>query len=372
MVNIYLERLVSGEERGFFSWVIRGALWPLTIVYRVGLAVYLSIYAIGLRKKYRLKVPVISVGNLTFGGTGKTPAVQAICRMLTERGKRVVILSRGHGGSAAGTVIVSDGKSILCENSESGDEPMLLAATLPGVPVVVGKDRRLTGKLACERFDPDVIILDDGLQYWQLHRDLDIVVLDAMKPFGSGWALPAGDLREPVSGLKRAGIVLLGNALDMPDDMLGHLTERIRRIAPEAKQFKSAHRPVYFRNAATGEILDIDWVWHLSVVAFCGIGKPRSFIDMLESLDAYVRESLVFPDHHAYGQSDFDLISRSVASRGAQVVITTAKDLARIGGNMPIQNLYVLDITLEIEDSSSFASIICNKIDDQSEKAAAR
>jgi tetraacyldisaccharide 4'-kinase len=203
MTVSYLEKLILGENRGPISWLIRALLWPLSLVYRIGLRAYLSIYGIGLRKRCRLKAPVISVGNLTFGGTGKTPAVQTLCRMLAEQGKRVVVLSRGHGGSARGVIVVSDGERMLSDSSEAGDEPVMLARMLPGVPVIVGKDRRDSGRLACERFGPDVIVLDDGLQYWQLHRDLDIVVLDARKPWGSGFVMPMGDLREPASGLRR-------------------------------------------------------------------------------------------------------------------------------------------------------------------------
>ncbi|MCL5103942.1 MAG: tetraacyldisaccharide 4'-kinase, partial [Armatimonadetes bacterium] len=155
MTNIYLERVILGEERGIGSWIIRALLWPWSLVYRIGLAVYLWLYSSGLRKKHRLGVPVISVGNLTFGGTGKTPAVQAICRMLMESGKKVAILSRGHGGSARKSLIVSDGKSILCDAARSGDEPMELARSLPGVPIIVGKDRRRSGEsLLVGRIEP--------------------------------------------------------------------------------------------------------------------------------------------------------------------------------------------------------------------------
>ncbi len=159
-----LEAIILGRKNGAVAWLVRALLWPLSLAYRSGLALFLMPYALGIRKRFRLPASVVSVGNIAFGGTGKTPAVQEICRILVEQGKRVVVLSRGHGGSARGSVVVSDGETILVGSRESGDEPRLLAQTLPGVPVIVGKDRRASGSLACERFSPDVIVLDDGLQ----------------------------------------------------------------------------------------------------------------------------------------------------------------------------------------------------------------
>ncbi len=239
----YLEQVVRGDNKRAASWVIRALLWPFSLLYRAGLAAFLGAYALGIRKRHRLKVPVISIGNLTFGGTGKTPAAQTICRMLVDQEKRVVVLSRGHGGTARGSVIVSDGSAILCDSALSGDEPMLLAKSLPGVPVVIGRDRRESGKLACEKFNPDVIVLDDGLQYWQLYRNLDIVVLDAMRPFGSGFVMPMGDLREPVGGLRRAGVVLLSNSSALSAPEYATLCERVSRLAPGAMVLRCAHEP---------------------------------------------------------------------------------------------------------------------------------
>lgn len=362
MASRYLEQVVLGENRGVLSWLIRMVLWPFSVVYRIGLWVYLSVYGMGLRKRYKLGVPVISVGNLTFGGTGKTPAVQTLCRTLVEQGKRVVVLSRGHGGSAKGAVIASDGEKILSDSAEAGDEPILLARTLPGVPIVVGKDRRVSGKLAIERFSPDVIVLDDGLQYWQLHRDLDIVVLDARKPFGSGFVMPMGDLREPLSGLRRAGVVLLSNARSISDVEYKSLTKRISRLAPEAKIFRCAHEAVSFRNIKTGEEADLTWVGRRGILAFCGIGKPLSFLDMLEGLGASVTRSVVFPDHHRLSYRDISSIIDEAAAGGAEAIVTTEKDIARLGECAPIPNLYALIIRLEIEDSGSFTQYITNRI----------
>lgn len=362
MPNRYLESVILGENRGFISWLLRAFLLPLAIIYRVGLWAYLLIYRLGIRKRCKLNVSVISVGNLTFGGTGKTPAVQTICRVLTEQGKRVVILSRGHGGSAQGAIIASDGERIFVDSSVAGDEPILLARTLPGIPIVVGRDRRESGKLACEQFAPDVIVLDDGMQYWQLNRDLDIVVLDAKKPFGSGFVMPMGDLREPASGLNRAGVILLANARAVDDAHYSALIDRIAKLAPNAKIFRCAREAVCFTDALTGERIGLEWAKRRSVLAFCGIGKPISFLDMLDSLGAFVARSVIFPDHYRLSCLDGKRIIDEADACDAQAIVTTEKDIARLGESIDIPTLYALVIRLEIEDGASFAQHITNWI----------
>ncbi len=363
MSKAYLERVVLGEDRGLVSWLIRALLWPASVMYCIGLWLFLLPYRIGLRKRYRLPVPVLSVGNLTFGGTGKTPAVQTLCRMLTGQGRKVVVLSRGHGGSARGAVIASDGEQILADSAVAGDEPIQLARSLQGIPVVVGRDRRESGRLACERFGPDVIVLDDGLQYWQLHRDLDIVVLDARRPFGSGFVMPMGDLREPISGLQRAGVVLLNNT-DSPG-LYSALADPISKLAPDAQLFRANREPMCFRCAETGECHDEDWIDERRTLAFCGIGQPSSFFDMLGKLGAMLEVGITFPDHYRLTKSDITRIIDEAGRSGAEVIVTTDKDLARLGEASGIPNLHTLVIRLEIEDSSRFAEYIANRIDGQ-------
>ena len=358
----YLERVVLGEDRGALSWLIRALLLPLSLLYRVGLVVFLGIYSLGLRKRYKLDVPVISVGNLTFGGTGKTPAVQTICRMLINQGKRVVILSRGHGGTAQGSVIVSDGNTILSSGIESGDEPMLLAATLPGVPVIVGKDRRESGRLACSKFSPDVIVLDDGLQYWQLHRDVDIVILDATKLFGSGYVMPMGDLREPVRRLQRAEIILLTNTKDLDDAAYDEVVKQVSKLASNAHIYRSAHKPAFFKKADNGETLDLEWAKGRRILAFCGIGKPSAFTGMLELLGASVVKNLVFQDHYRYTVEDITRINNEYRSCGAEAIVTTEKDIARLGENSLISDLFALSVELEIYEEPKFAEYISKRV----------
>lgn len=363
MSKPYLERVVLGEERGPASWMIRVLLWPFSLIYCIGLWLFLLPYRVGLRKRYRLGVPVISVGNLTFGGTGKTPAVQTLCRMLTDQGRKVVVLSRGHGGSARSAVVASNGERILSDSVTAGDEPIQLAHSLPGIPIVVGRDRRESGRLACEQFSPDVIVLDDGLQYWQLHRDMDIVVLDARRPFGSGFVMPMGDLREPISGLRRAGAVLLNNA-DSPN-LCDVLADSISKLARDAQLFRAAREPMCFRCAQTGECRDLSWIDGRRILAFCGIGQPKSFFDMLGKLGALIQAKITFPDHYRLTKSDINRIIDEARASEAEVVVTTDKDLARLGDDSGIPNLHTLAIRLEIEDSSRLAEYIANRIDVQ-------
>jgi len=371
MPSRYLESVLLGENRGVFAWVIRALMWPLSLVYCGGLWVYLAAYKVGVRKRFRLGVPVISVGNITFGGTGKTPAVQTICRMLADQGKRVAVLSRGHGGSARGAIVASDGERIMANSTEVGDEPIMLARTLPGVPIVVGKDRRATGMLACSRFAPDVIVLDDGMQYWQLHRDLEIAVLDAKRPFGSGFVMPMGDLREPASGLRRADVVLVANAREIGDAGFQALVDRVEKLSGRASVFRCAHEPVCLVNPETGESTSLRWIKGRRVLAFCGIGRPRSFLDMLDGLGAVVPRSIVFPDHYPLSGVDLQRIIYEAEACRAEAVITTEKDIARLGTPIPITKLYALVIRLEIEESASLAQYIANRINAQNTPAPA-
>jgi len=344
----YIERVITGDDRGILSWVLRLALLPWAALYSIGLTAYLWTYRAGIRRRTRLPAIVVSVGNLTFGGTGKTPAVIALARALVGSGKRVVILSRGHGGSADGPRVVSNGENLLADAREAGDEPVMIALSLPGVPVLVGRDRRVTGMMACERFSPDIIVLDDGMQYWQLHRDVEIAVVDAARQFGSGFVMPAGDLREPRRGLARAHFILLvgGSALrtlrapntpEQGTDVGEHfkvlpysrLKETLGRLAPHAHIHDCARAIGGFVSSvgSTDERLPEKGE---KVISFCGIGRPESFERALRDAHVDLLDSMVFPDHWSYSPEDLRRIEARRAELGAPTVVTTEKDLARI------------------------------------------
>lgn len=365
----YLEQVVLGEERGPLSWLIRALLLPLALLYRLGLMAYLAIYSTGLRRRHLLPAQVISVGNLTFGGTGKTPAVIELCRTLTAQGRRVAVLSRGHGGKARGTLVASDETRVLSSADEAGDEPVMLARALPGVPVLVDRDRRRSGELACREFGPDVIVLDDGLQYWQLERDLDIVVVDAVRPFGSGFVMPMGDLREPISGLRRAGLILLSGVDCLSKAEREHLENRLAATSGAKPVLGCVRSPVFIRRLGEAQTQPAVTLRGRRAVAFCGIGRPGSFVDALESLGTTVLEYLAFPDHHNYSQADLAQVEESRRAHAAELVITTEKDAARLDAP-PIEDLYVLGIELEIERRDWFGQYVADRLDG-SHKASA-
>jgi tetraacyldisaccharide 4'-kinase len=352
----YLERVILGEERGLLSWAVRGFAWPLSIVYRSGLCLYLWLYRVGLRKKCKLPATVISIGNLTFGGTGKTPAVEKVCRILTGLGLSVAILSRGYGSRTRGSLIVSDGNSIFASVDQCGDESLVLAQSLPGIPVVVGKDRRASGRLACEKFNSQVLVLDDGFQYWQLDRDLDIVIIDGSRPFGSGYIMPSGNLREPITGLRRAHAVLI-NSTSSAAAAVEDSKRKVQRIAPAASIFVCRRKPVRIRKV-DGSIFDLSWLRGRRVVAFCGIGNPRSFFDTLVSIGAVLCESIAFPDHHVYSDAEIEQLLIRLGANRADALLTTAKDAVRLKNSQRIKDLYVLDIVLEIDEEHQFTELL--------------
>lgn len=360
MIRGCLERVLLGEERGPLSWLVRAPLLPFSLVYSALLKAYLALYALGVRKRCRLPCRVVSVGNLTFGGTGKTPAVIEICRMLSEQGRKTAVLSRGHGGRGGGTIVVSDGIAVLAGADEAGDEPVAIARALPGTPVLVDRDRRRSGRICCERFAPDIIVLDDGLQYWQLHRDLDVVVMDAARPFGSGLVMPAGDLREPVSGLRRAGIVLLNDSDSAESDWLEELRKKLSALSNGAPVLACRRVPVSVRPVDGACSYPADWLRGRRVAAFCGIGKPSSFVEALESVGAVVLECTVFPDHWRYSADDLERIASRVADLGAELAVTTSKDAAKLEA-AAVKDLYVLEIRLEIDDRQRLGEYLAGR-----------
>ena len=229
-----------------------------------------------------------------------------------------------------------------------------------GYEVAVTADGNAAYDLVFE-VKPDVIVLDDGLQYWQLHRDLDIVVLSARRPFGSGFVLPMGDLREPISGLRRAGLVLLTGAASIPEDRLASVRAAVSRLAPGVPVFAANHEPVSIRNVETGVEQDVTWMADRKVFAFCGIGQPESFLNSLHSLRPSLVGNTTFPDHYRLSDADITAIIDGANVCGAEAIVTTEKDCARLGGRH-IPHLYTLVIELKIEDNLRFAQYIANRI----------
>jgi tetraacyldisaccharide 4'-kinase len=301
--------------------------WP----YDGGHRLRLQAHARGWAPVNRLPCRVISVGNLTLGGTGKTPLVEAIAALLQRHGHRVGVLSRGYGRQGAEPlVVVADGQRCLASADAAGDEPIMLAEHMPGVPVVVGRDRYAAGRLAVQRFSLDTVVVDDGFQHVQLARDLDILTLDATRPFGSGRLFPRGDLRERRSAMGRADAIVLTHwapGVLLPDGIPS---------PPATQLFYSRHTPQTVRVLADGHDLSLSSVVGERLLAFCGIGSPESFQRTLDEIGARVVGFWSFPDHHVYTRSDLEGLARTAKARGARALITTEKDAVRLRHLQPL------------------------------------
>ncbi|MDW8103598.1 MAG: tetraacyldisaccharide 4'-kinase [Armatimonadota bacterium] len=294
-------------------------LLPFSVLYAAGLEVYLWWR---LPRQFRAQAVVISVGNLSLGGTGKTPTVIAICRYLQRSGRKVGILSRGYGGtmSRAGGV-VSDGQRVLATAAEAGDEPLLLARKLPGVAVLVGKDRRKTARRAVEQFGCEVLVLDDGFQYWQLHRDVDLVLLDGERPFGNGWTLPAGTLREPAIHLQRAHALLIQ----------GGSAQSITQSFPLLPCFLWQKSPVSIRSlyhvhtCSPAHLLQGKRVFALAAIA-----SFDSFPALLAQLGAQIAGTWSLPDHYRYTARDVTEAQQRARACRADAIVVTEKDAVKL------------------------------------------
>ncbi|ANM28615.1 hypothetical protein ABI59_01750 [Acidobacteria bacterium Mor1] len=294
----------------------------------------------------RVGVPVLSVGNLSVGGTGKTPMVCWIVRLLAERGHRPAVVSRGYRGKAGkGPLRVSDAEGIHSTAEIAGDEPYMLARMLPGVPVVVGSDR-IAGAREAIAAGADGIVLDDGFQHRRLGRDLDIVLLDANKPFGNGRVLPAGTLREPPEGLSRAGVIVLTRSEQAPSP---GLLSRIATLAPGVPCLTSRHRSAGLVDAAGREVEA-----PARALAFCGIAQPAAFRRSLEQAGVDLVSFHDYPDHHAYRDAELEALARSCRELDVPA-ITTEKDRARMTkamGLFPEGQPLALRIEIAFEDDT--------------------
>jgi len=340
----FLLQVIKGEKTGGAAVVIGVVLQGLSWLYGQVMAANLALYDLRLMKRMHLPAPVVSVGNLTMGGTGKTLATQAICQWLTARQIKPAVLSRGYGGSGGRGRLVFDGERLLLGPKEAGDEPFLLAASLPEARVLVGKDRRRSAQLALEA-GAQVILLDDGLQYWKIEKDCEIVLVDALDPFSNGRLFPRGLLREPLSALGRANAVWITHADMVSPEQREALRRKLLEFAPLTPIFYTAHKAVCLRDFVSGERLGLWTLAKKKVLAFSGIGNPASFELMLEKLGGEVI-SARFPDHYPYQDRDLqDLLARTPGN--VTQIITTAKDAVRLPAHLPLKlPLRVLEVAL--------------------------
>ena len=306
-------------------------LYVLSLLYGLIVRLRLSLYSLSIKKIKRLNCKVISVGNITVGGSGKTPFTIMLARMLTQQGKSVCIVSRGYKRKSTGILVVSDKEKILVDVESAGDEPFLIAKCLPGVPVIVASKRFGGGIKAIEKFSPDVVILDDGYQHIQLHRDLDIMLLDGSVGFANKRLLPLGILREPLSQLKRAQVFFSkGDILDS------------NKITPLKKEEVNIFNlnPVELYNV-NNEILALENLKGKEAAMFCAIANPESFKSTLNAININIKEELNYNDHHWYDQNS----SREIINlaRNNEIVITTEKDFVKLTDSLKdIKNIYAL------------------------------
>ena len=357
--QFFLETIAEPGRGGPVAAAVRGFLGGCAALYDAGLEVYLGAERLGLRRRARLPVPVVSVGNLSVGGTGKTPMTQLLCRRFTESGLRVAVLSRGHGGSSRSVRLVSDmGGTVFLTAPEAGDEPVLLARTLPGVPILVGKDRRQSGREALRRFGLDALVLDDGFQFWQLRRDLDIVLLDARRPFDNGFPLPRGLLREPKRHLGRAGIVVATRADGLTASERAALAADVSRLAPEASLYFARHRAAGWVPAGdlSAPLLPVTKFAGWCVFAVSAIARPHSFLETLsQDAQAEIAGHLAWDDHHPFGPEDAQAARDAAVQAGADLLAMTEKDAVKWPpGSDAGLPAYALRVEMHLEDEAAF------------------
>lgn len=333
----YLFQIAYGPETSFAGWLLLAILRFVSYIYEFGVRCKLALYNSGIQKQEKLDCCVISIGNITVGGTGKTPTAQMLATQIKELGYRVVILNRGYRSHWNRNIgVVSNGEKIFMTAHEAGDEAYLMAKTLPGIPVIIGKNRAITGKYAVEKMHAEVIILDDGFQHWQLKRDLDIVLVDTLSMFGNGCVLPRGVLREPIENLGRGGLFILTKTDQSSALSRMQLRKTIAKYNSLAPVVESVHNPKNFVEIAewykgiTEHVKPLDELRGENVMVFSAIGNPSSFEQTLSSIGVNILEAVRYPDHHDYGMLEMQYISERAKSLNAVAMIATSKDAVKI------------------------------------------
>ncbi len=325
-------------------------LYLLSVPYRWAVQARVLFYDVGLLRTKRLPCPVISVGNVTVGGTGKTPLVMALARGLMDRGIPVAILSRGYKGKKTSGPLVSDGQIVFLSPEESGDEPFLMAKSLKGIPVLVGKDRFVTGRMALQRFGIRGLLLDDGYQHLQLYRDLNILLIDSHIGFGDHHLLPRGILREPLSHLRRAHLFLLTKVEHL--EACQPLEAKLHQIHPSSPVFHSHYEPLGLIGPEE-EWEELHSLKGKKALVLSGIANPNYFSSLLKKCGMEIVKEAIFPDHHLYTAKDLAFLEKQ--GKGADWFVTTEKDMVKLMrlniGHLPIR---ALRIELRIWEEEEF------------------
>ncbi len=371
-VELYALEVITGKRKGLKAGALRALLRALSWLYRGIVMLRLWLFRSRILRERHLGCMVVSIGNITVGGTGKTPVVEMFARALTKGGRKVAILTRGYKserppkppftkrllGNFQQLVlrqkvtpppprIVSDGSSLvpLLDSRKAGDEPFMLAQNLLGVAIVVDKDRVNGGRHALKHFGADTLLLDDGLQYLKLRHRLDIVLVDRQSPFGNGAMLPRGFLREPPRNLRRASYIFITKCDGSSNE---ELIGQIRKYNRTAEIIECTHQPLHLTNIATREQLPLEFLNGKDIATFSGIAKPESFEGALVNLGANIRFSRHFTDHHRFNEEELNDFMLRADDRAVDFIVTTEKDSVRLPQTSNLLPMYFLRVEIEI------------------------
>ena len=370
LVKLIQEPGADRDQPGGIRFLL-GALKALSFVFAAIVSMRYFFYHLGLLRRFPLGVQAISIGNVTAGGTGKTPVTEIFARTLAAEGRKVAILSRGYRrkeapwwqraltGVVQPPLVVSDGRRVLLDSATGGDEPYMLASNLPGVAVVVDRNRVKAGRYAVKRLGCDTIILDDGFQYQKLKHSIEVVLVDSTNPFGNGNMLPRGILREPARHLKRADIIFLTKCRGDTSAV----REEIRRYNDRAEIVECNHAPKVLKDVWSREEFPLAWLEGKTTCTLSGIASPKGFENSLRHLGAKVVWCERYADHHRYDASEVLYALNRTADMGADALVTTEKDAVRFPRfeTTPVKCLY-LRIAIEILSGRENFQEIINRI----------
>ena len=372
----YLTKVIlekgADENQPFPMRALLAFLKALSFLFAFVVSVRYLLYKSGILRRYPLGIQVISIGNVTAGGTGKTPVTELFARTLAAKGRKVAILSRGYRRKEASwwqrmftqvidpPLVVSDGKRVRLDSAVGGDEPYMLASNLPGVAVVVDRDRVKAGRYAIKRLGCDTIILDDGFQYQRLKHSVEVVLVDATNPFGNGNMLPRGILREPVRHLKRADIIFLTKCRGDVSETIAE----IRKYNKKAEIVKCSHSPKVLKDVWSREEFPLSWLEGKTVCTLSGIASPKGFENSLRHLGAKVVWCERYADHHRYDSSEILYALNRTAEMGSDALVTTETDAVRFPRfeTVPVKCLYLriaIDILDGVENFKKMVDKIC-------------
>lgn len=371
----YLVKLIQEPgadlDQPFLIRVLLGFLRVISCIFATVVAVRYFLYKTGILRRFPLGIQVISIGNVTAGGTGKTPVTELFARTLAAQGRKVAILSRGYRRKEAPwykrmftdvvvpPLVVSDGRRVLLDSAVGGDEPYMLASNLPGVAVVVDRNRVKAGRYAIKHLGCDTVILDDGFQYQKLKHSIEVVLIDSTNPFGNGHMLPRGVLREPVRHIKRADIIFMTKC----KGDVSSVREEIRKYNKTAGIVECNHAPRTLKDVWSREEYPLSWLEGKTCCTLSGIASPKGFENSLRAMGSKVVWCERYADHHRYDSSEILYALNRTADMGADALVTTEKDAVRFPRfeTVPVSCLY-LRISIEIYSGRQYFDALIDRI----------